>query len=256
MFATPKRGSIYIPVALPCIKMQATLCDLGLSRKESICYIALLELGSSKAGEIVKKTSIPSSRIYETLHKLIGRGLVSYVIKKNVKRYQASDPNSLLNYIQEKKDKVESILPQLLAKQNASKKQSVELYEGQKAIFTLFSNLVSDAKPGEMYLVFSINEENKTEQANLFFKNLSVRRKAKQLDVRLLKHIGYYIKEKHTKLKLKYTKLNLPQGITVFRDYVILLSWQTNPIAIKIQSEAFAHQQRQFFFDLWKHAKT
>lgn len=231
------------------------LQELGLNRRESICYTSLLELGSSKVGKIVKKTGIPSSKIYEILDKLIQRGLVSYVIKNNIKHYQASDPNSLINYLEEKKKKIKQILPQLLLKQKFSKKQSVELFEGQKAIFTLFTNLIADAKPKELYLVFSINEENKTDQANLFFKNLALRRKEKKLDTRLLKNIKYYVKEKHTKLKLRYTNFNLPQGTTIFRNYVILLTWVESPVAIKIESEVFANQQREFFLDLWKTAK-
>ncbi|MBI4152501.1 hypothetical protein HY495_02215 [Candidatus Woesearchaeota archaeon] len=235
--------------------MQEILEEIGLNRRESLCYVSLLELGSSKAGEIVKKTGIPSSKIYEILGRLIQRGLVSYVIQNNIKHFQASDPKSLLNYIENQKKKIEQILPELLLKQQLSIKQSVEMYEGQKAIFTLFTNLISDAKLKEQYLVFSINEENKTKQANLFFKNLATRRKENGLDVRLLKNIKFYVKEKHTKVKLRYTRFNLPQGITLFRDNVILLSWGDFPVAIRIESEIFAQQLKEFFFDLWKTAK-
>jgi len=157
--------------------LEETLQELGLGRRESLCYISLLELGSSKVGHILRKTGIPSSKIYEILDKLIKRGLVTYVIKNNIKHYQANDPKTLLHYIEEKKKKIEQVLPELLLKQRYSTKQHVELFEGQKAIFTLFTNLIFDAKPKELYLVFSINEENKTEQANLFFKNLALRRR-------------------------------------------------------------------------------
>ncbi len=231
------------------------LQEIGLSKRESIIYISLLELGSSKVGEIIKKTQIPSSKIYEILDKLMKRGLVSYVIKNNVKHFQSSDPNSLLNYLEEKKKRIKEILPKLISKQKFSKKQSVELFEGQKAIFTLFTNLIGDAKKDEQYLVFSINEENKTDQTNLFFRNLTVRRKEKKLDVKLIKNIKYYTKEKNTKLKIRHTKINLPQGITIFRNYVILLSWSNSPTAIKIESEIFANQQKEFFLDIWKTAK-
>ena len=235
--------------------IEETLQELGLNRRESICYSSLLELGSSRVGDIIKKTGIPSSKIYEILDKLIKRGFVTYVIKNNVKHFQASDPKTLLNYIEERKRKIEEIMPQLLLKQKLSKKQSVEIFEGQKAIFTLFTDLIEDAKPNELYLVFSINEENKSEQANLFFKNLALRRKERKLDIRLLKNINYYVKEKHTKLKLRYTKFNLPQGITIFRNYIVILSWVESPVAIKIESEVFANQLREFFLDLWKTAK-
>ena len=235
--------------------IQKALQELGLNKRESICYTALLELGSSKIGAIVKKTGIPSSKIYEILDKLINRGLVSYVKIGKIKHYQASDPKTLLNYIDEKKKKIEEILPQLLLKQKLSTKQSVEMFEGQKALFSLFTNLIKDAKAKEQYLIFSINEENKNDAANLFFKNLAVRRKEKKLDVRLLKNVKHYKKEKHTKLKLKYTEFNLPQGITIFRNTVVILSWVESPIAIKIESETISNQLREFFLGQWKIAK-
>jgi len=231
------------------------LQEIGLNRRESICYSALSELGSSKIGVICKKTGIPSSKIYEILNKLIQKGLVSYIIKGKIKHYQASDPKVLLSYIEEKRKKIKEILPQLLLKQKLSKKQSVEMFEGQKALFSLFIDLIKDAKSRELYLVFSINEENKNEQANIFFRNLTLRRKQKRLDVRLLKNIKYYKKEKHTKLKIRYTKFSLPQGITIFRNYVIILSWIDSPVAIKIESVAFADQLKDFFLELWNIAK-
>ena len=235
--------------------IQEALQELGLNKRESICYTALLELGSSKIGAIVKKTGIPSSKIYEILDKLINRGLVSYVKIGKIKHYQSSDPKTLLNYIDEKKKKIEDILPQLLLKQKLSTKQSVEMFEGQKAIFSLFTTLIKDAKANEQYLIFSINEENKNDAANLFFKNLAVRRKEKKLDVKLLKNMKHYKKERHTKLKLKYTEFNLPQGITIFRNMVVILSWVESPIAIKIESETISNQLREFFLDQWKIAK-
>lgn len=235
--------------------LEEELQEFGLNRRESSCYVSLLELGSSKVGDIIRKTEIPSSKIYEILDKLIKRGLVTYVIKNNIKHYQASDPKTLINYIEEKKKRIEQLIPELLLKQKLSKKQSVELFEGQKAIFSLLTNLIADAKQKELYLVFSINEENKTPPANLFFKNLALRRKDKKLDVRLLKNGKYYVTEKHTKIQLRYTPFNLPQGITIFRNTVVILSWIGSPIAIKIESEIFAQQERDFFLGLWETAK-
>ncbi len=235
--------------------IEDTLQEIGLNKRESLCYTALLELGSSKVGPIIKKTAIPSSKIYEILAKLINKGFVTYIIKNNIKQYQASNPKALINYLEQKKKKIEEILPELLLKQQLSIRQSVELYEGQKAVFSLFTNLIQDAKPKEQYLIFSINEENKNKYTNLFFKNISIRRKEKKLDVRLLKNKKYYNRIIHKNLKIKYTQFNLPQGITIFRNNIILLSWKNNPIAINIESEDFAQQLRQFFLELWKEAK-
>ncbi|MEK6960057.1 MAG: helix-turn-helix domain-containing protein [Nanoarchaeota archaeon] len=235
--------------------LDSTLQDIGLNRRESACYIALLELGPSKVGRICKKADIPSSKIYEILDGLMRRGLASFVVKNNVRHYQASGPRALLDCLDEKREEIEGILPQLMLKQKMAKSQSVGMYEGHKAVFTLFTALIADARPSELYLVFSIEEENKDDRAELFFKNLAVRRKDKGLDVRLLKDIRFRKKEPHTKLKLRYTRFNLPQGITVFRDQVIILSWADSPVAIKIESAQFAGQMREFFLQLWDSAR-
>lgn len=224
-----------------------------MSRRESLCYIALLELGSSKVGLIVRKTGIPSSKIYEVLDKLIARGMVSYVTIGNIRHYQASDPKVILDSIEEKKREAERILPELLLKQKLSKKQGVEMYEGQKAIFGLFTSLIGDARPKEQYLVFSINEENKSDAVNLFFRNLSVRRKDKGLDTMILKNIRYREKVGHS--SLRFTGFDLPQGITVFRDIAVMLSWGEKPIAVRIESAVIAGQFRDFFLGLWKIAR-
>lgn len=235
--------------------VEEILSELGLNRREIICYTALLELGSSRVGLIVKKTNIPSSKIYEVLERLIGRGLVSYVIIKNVRNYQAADPKTLLNHLEDKKRRLNAIMPKLLLKQSMSSRQSVEIFEGQKAVFTLFTDLIVDAKSKEEYLVFSIDEENKNDNANLFFRNLALRRKEKKLDVKLLKNQKIHKLESHTKLELKFTRFNLPQGITIFRDHVIILSWTNSPVAIKIQSKQLADQWKGFFHQLWKESK-
>jgi len=98
-------------------KILESLQELGLSNRESICYTALLELGSSTVGIICNKTQIPSSKIYEILENLISKGLVTYVIIGKIKHYQATDPRVFLGFIDERKKSFEQILPQLLSKQ-------------------------------------------------------------------------------------------------------------------------------------------
>jgi len=229
--------------------------NIGLSKRESVCYIALLELGTSKVGEIINKTNIPSSKIYEVLNRLIEKGLVSYVIKGKVKYFQASHPQFLLNDIDEKRKKLNEMIPLLIQKSSKTNKQQVEVYEGQKAVFSLLTDLINNSKPKELYMVFSINEENKGENANTFFRNITLRRKERKLDVRILKNISYYKKEKHTKVKIRFTNFNLPQGITIFRDNMIILSWGENPIAIRVTSEIFSNEMKNFFLELWEKSK-
>jgi len=233
------------------------LSELGLSKREAKTYLSLLELGSTTVSHIVRKTGIPSSKIYEVLERLQRKGLVSYVLVGGVRHYQSSDPKIILQQLDEKREKIKKILPVLISKQKLAKKQSVELYEGQKAVFAMFANLIRYGRRNELYMVFSVGEEIKNQKVHRFFKILSARRKARGMNVRLIRteRNRPSWKKKHTKVKIRYTPFDFPQGITVFRDTVIVLMWEDVPYAIKIDSKIFADSFRKFFLQLWKSAK-
>jgi sugar-specific transcriptional regulator TrmB len=65
------------------------LTKLGLTEGEAKVYLALLKLGSSTVGPIVKKSKVAYSNIYEVLERLISKGLVSFIKKEKTKYFQA-----------------------------------------------------------------------------------------------------------------------------------------------------------------------
>ena len=77
------------------MKLVDNLVSLGLTHTESQIYLALLELGEARTGQICDKLDIPSSHIYRQLDSLIQRGLVSFKLANNVKIFLANDPESL-----------------------------------------------------------------------------------------------------------------------------------------------------------------
>ena len=113
----------------------SVLEELGLSNAEAKIYLALLGLGSSKTGDIIDRTKLQSSTVYHVLGSLVEKGLVSYVLKGKIKFYQAEDPNSFLLFLEEKKRKLNEILPELRRKERLSKqKQTAKVYEGLKGV--------------------------------------------------------------------------------------------------------------------------
>jgi HTH-type transcriptional regulator, sugar sensing transcriptional regulator len=73
------------------------LSDLGMSVYESKVYLALLAKGPSTAYEASKASGVPTSKVYEVLGKLTGRGSVTLIQGKKTKRYVAQEPAELLN---------------------------------------------------------------------------------------------------------------------------------------------------------------
>ena len=60
----------------------------GFTNGEVRVYLSLLELGETTTGDIIKKSKITGSKVYEILDKLIEKGLVSYIIKEKTKHYR------------------------------------------------------------------------------------------------------------------------------------------------------------------------
>src|SRR3990167_825497 len=111
----------------------AKLEELGFTHNEALTYTALMEIGETTTGAIVKKTGLHRVLIYDALGSLIKKGLASYVIKENVKYFQATDPGRILDFLKEKEEVANSLLPELNSLKKISKnRQTVSIYEGIK----------------------------------------------------------------------------------------------------------------------------
>ena len=81
-----------------------------LTKNEIKVYLALLELGTTTTGTLARKSELHTSRVYESLSKLIEKGLVSFVIKSNRKHFSASNPEELLDVLDRHKKEVKEDL--------------------------------------------------------------------------------------------------------------------------------------------------
>ena len=225
--------------------------QIGLSKNEIKVYFALLELDQSSATPIVKKAEIPNSKIYPILDKLIQKGLVSFVVKNNVKYFQASDPHNLIDFIQNKekelsnqKKEIEDLIPMIEQKRTMAKeKQESTVYEGFEGIKAAFNEILNNLNNGEEYLVFTLGKELEAKQLRLFFSNYHIKRIQKGVKVRLIaneKIKKVYTKyHKYENMKIKFTDLKLPTGIFIYKNKVMTVVWGDKPTAFVIQSSNF-----------------
>ncbi len=73
--------------------------EIGFTRNEIKIYLALLKLGASTTGKIIESTGLHRAIVYDTLEKLLKKGIVSFVIQNNRKVFKAYDPERLKNNI-------------------------------------------------------------------------------------------------------------------------------------------------------------
>lgn len=237
--------------------------DIGFRKAEITIYLAILELGPTTSGPVIKKSKLQSSVVHRTLNQLLEKGVITFVKKGKNKEYQSVEPKDLVEYIENKKKRLLDILPELEARKNKEKqKNEVEMIIGKKAIFTTLNNLIGDAKRQEEFLSFSLIEPHNDKEIISFYKQYNLRRREKRLEVKVLvnktvKEIyeRNYTKELLKKANVKYTTFHLPQGIIIFRDKVILHTWEDIPTAIKITNNLIAKQFKEFFLELYNNEK-
>ena len=240
------------------------LQDIGLSKSEIDLYLALLELGPSTSGPIINKTKLQSSVVHRAVKTLIDKGLVTFVKVGKNKQYQATDPKNILNYIDDKRKKLQDVLPYLELKQSLGKeKNETEMLLGKRAIFTMLNGIIKDSKKGEEYLSFSLIDAHDDSEIIRFYTHYNLRRREKGLKVKVLvnKKVKKIYEKNYTKELLKkagvrYTSFTFPQGIVIHKNNVVFLTWSENTMAIKVTNSQMAEQFRSFFLGFYNAEKN
>jgi len=121
--------------------------EIGLSPNEAKIYEALLTLGTASAPEIASQTGVHKRNIYDTLPRLLKKGLIYHIVDTKESKYGLIDPNKLNDLIWEKDSRLKSILPTIQSqyKKNPTR-EAVYIYKGVEG----FKNYLRDIlKTGE-----------------------------------------------------------------------------------------------------------
>ncbi|MBS3169697.1 hypothetical protein J4210_04380 [Candidatus Woesearchaeota archaeon] len=223
----------------------ALLEELGLTKNEIKVYLALLELGSTAAGPLIKKVGMHRAAVYDIIDLLIGKGLVSYVIKANRKYFEAQDPDRLLEYLESKKqdlidkeEKLKQFLPELQLKRKLSKEeQEGTLYKSKKGLKSIFEDILKEGKP---WFVFGATGKFK-ELFHAYFIHFHDRRIESKIPLKIIFNETVRKQKREEELKLSH-------------DKVAIINWSSDPIAFLMRSKQVADSYRSFFDILWKTA--
>lgn len=93
--------------------IQDALKRIGLSETEAKIYIALLKKKESTAVQLSKETEVHRRTIYDNLNILLRKGIINSKIKNGVKNFQATNPESLKIFLEEKNEILNDVLPNL-----------------------------------------------------------------------------------------------------------------------------------------------
>lgn len=110
---------------------EETLMNVGLSLNEARVYEAMLQLGEANVNLIAIKSKVHRRNVYDSLNKLIEKGLVSQYVVKGEKHFRATNPDRLQTILKEKEDKLDKALPELKVRfQTLKQEEQAYIYRG------------------------------------------------------------------------------------------------------------------------------
>ncbi len=223
---------------------------IGLTRNEAIVYTSLLKLGSTAAQNLVKESELHRSRVYDALESLQRKGLASHVIKDFKKYFQAVEPNKLFHYIEEQKEHLKEILPELKRLEGMKKEEiKATIYKGKEGLKTIHSEMLKEGKEIRVLGAKAII----LDELKFFMPNFERERiKAKQ------KWTCLWDTQKAKKKAEGFRKLIqgkvLPKGydsnsvVNIFGNKVAIVHWKEKyPTAFMIDNKDIANSFRKWF---------
>ncbi|UZE94171.1 MAG: hypothetical protein IB618_01185 [Candidatus Pacearchaeota archaeon] len=247
-----------------------TLKKLGLTESEINVYLALIELGSSLASKVAKKCGLHRTNVYDSLDKLIKRGLISFVVRENRKYFSAADPEKLLKILEGKKQEIEreesslkTIISELRKKKRLTEEKiEAQIYKGKEGFKTVMEMILEEAKGKEwLYLggTGKVYELLPYYLPALIKKRIKAKIKLKVLlaDTKETRNLS---KKAFVECKVRFLPKEIKNitAIHVWKDKVAIIPITPTaieePVVFLIHNKENADSFRDYFNWLWKTA--
>jgi sugar-specific transcriptional regulator TrmB len=237
-----------------------SLESIGLTEGESKVYLALLSIGSSTTGKIIKEAQVSNSKIYEILDRLKKKGLVSISLINNVKHFEAKDPSNIRELVDKKEKAIEKVkqeIPKLQALYaHAEPIQEAEILEGTKGIKSFTENILSKLREGDTFYIMGAPKEA-TEKLGAYFKDWHQRRIEKGVKCKILYNQDASARVHQmgdiplTEIRTMPSGIITPALIDIGKDYVGTIIFGDRPLCIIIKNQKVAESYLNYFDLLW-----
>ncbi|MFC1710914.1 TrmB family transcriptional regulator [Nanoarchaeota archaeon] len=239
--------------------VKTSLLKIGLSEKEANLYLIIAKHKEITAGEVSKLGEESRTHTYDTINKLLEKGLITYVVKNNVKFFKAVDPKKLLDYLKEKETKIKEekkeileIIPKIKDLQKNFKKEdvSIDVYEGGEGIKTIMNDVLREGKD---FLTWGATTKVKDYVPDFFIDKYLNERKRKKIKARQL-FTDFYgvLKSPLSQNKKLPQEFASPTTTLVYGNKVAVFLWLKIPKVILVNNKDLAKSYRKHFNLMWK----
>ncbi len=240
------------------------LGQLGLTKNEAKIYQTLLENGESSVGTIATEAAINRRNVYDTLNRLVEKGLIFEIRKHNENAYQAVDPKKLGEIIKEKEQALAKVMPELKSLyEGTPTSEAVYIYHGVEGWKNYMRDILRIGQD-----VYTIGGDGAWGDPKLetFLKGFIKEAEAKKVGFNILFDHEVKLEQRPILNKLETNHKFLPAGfstdiaIDAFGDYVVITKSNKkgeideNASAVVIVNKAVADGMRQWHHFMWQTA--
>ncbi len=233
------------------------LQKLGLNAKQSLVYAALLELGSSTAYAIARKSGVKRPTVYVLLEELRMKDVVLKIPHAKKQIFIAKSPDELVARAFEEIREVSSILPKLRALMSKENRPKILYFEGTDELKQLlWRNLPSmDGKELVGFYAYNAGLPKKLlhiiDEYNEYLKNHRIRVRGIVPDHPSLKQYRRTDEEYgRSNLIVPFSQYNSKISLDVGEDFVRILALPDQQGVI-IENKDVADGMRQIFEMFW-----
>lgn len=233
---------------------------IGLSKNETEIYGVVLRNGPSSASTISEKSGMYRPYVYDTLERLLEKGLVNFVIEDKKKIYSAARPERMLEIIEEKKREIEALMPELSAIADEKKeKVEVQLIRGKEVASTVLKIMLAEMqKRKEEQLILGVDDFFYVKYAHLQLKKYVSFIEKNKMRERIISSEDATIfgGGKTTTYRFLSKEFFNPTAIHIVGNLVCIIMWAEPLIGIVIESAQVADAYKKYYELLWSIAKT
>ncbi|MGM5488336.1 MAG: TrmB family transcriptional regulator [Nanobdellota archaeon] len=246
------------------------LKQIGLNQSEIKVYLALLDLGEAKSGEILKAAGLNSGRIYEVFDSLHKKGFISSIVKSGTRYFSPADPSNIQDYIAQKEKEIQKqkqdfdeVLPDILNKIESQRGEiRVQVFQGLDGIKSAYHKELEYARKAGFVNILGVT--SRASYANkvydFFVYNQQPRRRDLNISIRKVLDISSRPgrqSEHESNAEIRYFSFASPVSYTITAGLVIIgiHSDEKNSITIVIESETVSKSFIQQFEVVWNAAK-
>lgn len=246
------------------MEIKNILEEIGLTQNEIKLYLELLKLGTTTTGNLIKNTGIHGSKVYAALERLIEKGLVGYVIVSGIKNFRATEPERLLDFLDDKekelreqKNEIRKVLPELKKKmQKEIEETRAEVFIGWKGIETIFNDGVREMGSGDIWYVLGAYPGEDLERTDRLIQKIIMKCEEKKMKWKVIYNESarntFKYEQQSPITTNRFIDQDTPATINIYKDTVFIALWIKDPLAFRVRNKKVADSFRGYFNQVWK----